>query len=154
MHLSLAILGLAATAANGVTIITNSGNKGAAVFTDAFKNTYAIYQRDDNGVSLLKGSILNAQSAAAYTASGLLNPGIARPNTPLAIAIDYSPGNSAVCLHLPASFMVQGSKVLTIVTNSHITSTIRPSHAVVDTSSDTNTKTQSPRIGSTVISTN
>ena len=97
MHLSVAVfLGLAVAAANAVTIGTNNGNKGAAVFTDAFKNTYAIYQRDDGGVSLLKGAVPNAQSPAAYTASGLLNVGIARTNTPLAIAIDYSPGNSAV----------------------------------------------------------
>ena len=99
MRLSVAtLLGFAAAAVNAVVFITNNGNKAAAVFTDAFKNTYVIYQRDDNGVGLLRGSIPNAQSAAAYTASGLLNAGIARSNTPLAIAIDYSPGNSAVCL--------------------------------------------------------
>ncbi len=60
---------------------------GAATFADDYTSTMVVYQAADSSVQLLSGSG-PPSSASSYASSVILAAGIARNDTPLALAVD------------------------------------------------------------------
>lgn len=74
------------TTNNGPTILT--GDKmGAAALTYGSSSTMIVYQAEDTSVQRLKG-LGPPSSSTSYAADTLLAAGVARNDTPLAVAVD------------------------------------------------------------------
>jgi hypothetical protein len=108
------------------TVIT--GDKmGTAAFSDDYTSTMVVYQAADSSVQLLSGSG-PPSSASSYATSVILAAGIARNDTPLALAVDNA------YYHIVSSFriLLPGNIVLTAAfffNRSNICSTSAPPNA-------------------------
>ena len=140
----------------GPTVLT--GDKmGAAVFLDGYSGTTVVYQAADTSVHALTGSGPPSTSSS-YAASVLLSAGIARNDTPLALAVDNQLGFTLVSdFHLSFSFKAITKLIfecmIRIRTNSNlflprrnISSISAPLRALEATTS-TNTTTRHTEVG-------
>lgn len=119
-------MALSATTNVAPTVIT--GDKmGAAAFADRSLSTMVVYQAADSSVQLLSGSG-PPTSASSYATSVVLAAGIARNDTPLALAVDNA------YYHVVSGFriLLAGNIVLTAAfffDRSNICSTSAPQNA-------------------------
>jgi hypothetical protein len=108
------------------TVIT--GDKmGTAAFSDDYTSTMVVYQAADSSVQLLSGSG-PPSSASSYATSVILAAGIARNDTPLALAVDNAYYHIVSCFRI----LIPGNIVLTAAfffNRSNICSTSAPPNA-------------------------